>query len=445
MAAESIPRPRERKGAVIPLVVRYPVLALLLIAGCGDNLPGKPVTIDAPRPDADGDCPVRGTHVTLRPIARGCRVIGAPAYPGCIEDTVTLITAPRNDPRLFAVARAGQIRILVNEQLKPAPFADLSADALGPVLTDGNEMGLLGLAFHPQFATNRQLFVFYTARNPDPLDIEFPYLDVVARYVTSATDPDRIDPQSGVVVLSIRDPYVNHNGGMIEFGRDGYLYIGTGDGGYGGDPYGNGQNPNALLGKILRIDVDTKDAGKEYSIPAGNPFASGTGGAREVFILGLRNPWRWSFDRVTGDLWIGEVGQSLYEELHVLRAGQQAGANLGWAMYEGPSCYTPPCDPAGMTFPQDSRDHRISSWWSIIAGEVYRGACYPDLVGWFFYTDCGNGAMVKARLRPDDVLDVVDLTTASTGCPTTLHADSRGELYEGDLYGSVFRLEVTQP
>ena len=328
---------------------------------------------------------------------------------------------------MFAVERNGKIRILVDEKLQPGEFADLGDDAGGPVHTDGNEMGLLGLAFHPGYAVDRQLYVFYTALNPDPIDTVHPYLDVLARYTADAADPDRLDRTSGEVVLSIPDPFSNHNAGMIEFGADGYLYISTGDGGYGGDPFGNAQNPDALLGKILRIDVDREDPGKRYAIPADNPYAGG-GGAPEVFIRGLRNPWRWSFDRGTGDMWIGDVGQSEQEELDYLPAGQQAGINLGWNMYEGNGCYSPPCDPEGMTFPVDARARTPTPWWSIIGGQVYRGSCYPELVGWYVYTDCGYGGLVKAKVGADRSRSIIDLANTFIAYPTSLHADARGEL-----------------
>ena len=348
-----------------------------------------------------------------------------------MSDTVVLVTSPPGDPRLFAVQRNGTIRILVDEQLTIAPFAKLGEDDGGPVHTDGNEMGLLGLAFHPQFATNRELFVFYTALNPDPLSLgQYPYLDILARYRVGSSG--QLDPSTAEILLSILDPFSNHNGGMIEFGNDGLLYISTGDGGAGGDPFGNAQDPSSLLGKILRIDVD---AGTPYLIPADNPFG-------EVFILGLRNPWRWSFDRATGDMWIGDVGQEHEEELNFLPAGKQAGVNLGWKMYEGNSCYSPPCDIAGKTFPIDSRARTPSPWWSIIGGQTYRGECFPDLVGWHVYTDCGHGGLAMARVGVDGSREIVDLANTFIAYPTSLHADSRGELYETNLDGSIFRIEV---
>lgn len=413
----------------------------LAAASCGDN---RQVQDSAP---VTRCTPVAGTRLELRRIAAGCATADAPPSPNCMRGVVTLATAPPDDPRLFALELSGRIRILDEDRaLLAAPFLDLSVDAGGPVNGSGiSELGLLGLAFHPGYATNRQLFVFYTSDNPDTTDTAHPYLNVLARYTADAGDPNRVDPASGEILLSILDPYSNHNGGMIAFGPDGYLYISTGDGGgvagVPADPFGNAQNPRALLGKMLRIDVDRPAAGKPYGIPADNPFASGAGGAPEVWLLGMRNPWRWSFDRATGDLWIGDVGEAAFEELHVLLAGQQRGRNLGWKMYEGHACNEPPCDPIGMTFPQDARDH-ATGWWSIIGGEVYRGACFPDLVGTYIYTDTGAQHLVTARLAADGSLDVDPDPGPFIGLPASLHGDARGELYATAVDGNIYALGV---
>jgi glucose/arabinose dehydrogenase len=415
------------------------LLAIIgLLTACGDNRagPGEAgLPIDAP----PAWCAPAGHGLPLpRRIVYGCKSPGAPPAPACIDDTVTLVTSPPGDDRLFALERAGRIRIIEHEQLRAQPFADLRVDVGGPVLTDNNELGLLGLAFHPQFAQNRTLFVYYTATNPDSVDTAHPYVDVLARYTASASDRYAIDPTSAAIVLSIPDPYSNHNGGMIEFGNDGLLYISTGDGGNGGDPMGNAQNPNALLGKMLRIDVDRPAGPKPYGIPSDNPYAAG-GGAPEVFLRGLRNPWRWSFDRATGDMWIGDVGQALVEEIDVLPAGQQAGKNLGWNVWEANSCYSPPCDQAGFTFPLDTRTH--PAWWAIIGGQVYRGTCYPEMQGWYFYTDCGFGFLVRAKLHSDGTLETGELPGTFVVYPASLHADWHGELYESSVIGDIFHLE----
>ena len=402
------------------------MLMIALLVACGGK--GEDPPVGLPKCET----PVSGSTVTARRLGN---VVGG----------AMLATSPPADLRLFVIEQRGAIRIFNSETLLPDPFIDLSVDNNGPVLA-GGEQGLLGLAFHPKYATNGQFFVFYTTNRGGSLR------DVLARCQVSAADPNKADPTC-TEVLSIPDFAGNHNGGMIEFGvKDSYLYIGTGDGGGGGDPQRTGQDKSSLLGKILRIDVDTKTAGKEYGIPSSNPFASG-GGAPEVYILGLRNPWRFSFDRMTGDLWIGDVGQGQIEELTVLRPAQQKGANLGWSIYEGNGCCMTqgdrcsqngaqtPCAPDGMIFPQDSRTH-ADGWISIIAGQTYRGTCYPDLVGWHFYTDYGKGALVKARLKSDDTLEIVDVPGSFPGQMASIHEDARGELYITTTAGGVYHLEA---
>ena len=439
---------------MIPTTTSRTALALALAAGCSSPAPQTPKdatggeggAADAAPPDGPPPLPacanpVNGTTVTTREIGR-VATTGA-----------MLVTAPVNDPRLFVVERRGSIRIFENETLLPEPFLDLSADADGPVLasTGNGENGLLGLAFHPDYAANGQFFIFYTRRQSG--DATYPQRDVLARCARSATDPNKADPASCVDVLAIRDFAANHNGGMIEFGGDGYLYVGTGDGGGAGDPDGNGQTlvdgqpvarSVALLGKMLRLDVDNKDAGKEYGIPPTNPFASG-GGPPEVFMLGLRNPWRWSFDRATGDMWIGDVGQGAFEELTVLTPAEQPGANLGWDMYEGNSCFTQPCSPAGKVFPQDVRGRSgtpSQNWISIIGGQVYRGTCYPGLVGTYFYTDYGAGGLHTAVRQADGSLAVATLPGTFPTQVASIHADARGELFITTNTGFVHRIEA---
>lgn len=399
--------------------MRHAALLVCVLIGCGGN---KKVGEDAPQGLPRCANPVAGSTVTARQIGR---VVGG----------ALLATSPPNDERLFVLEQRGAIRVFNSEQLLPDPFIDLDDDRGGPVIA-GGENGLLGLAFHPQYATNGTFFVFYTA-DMSPGDQR----NVVARCQVSATDANRADPASCVDVLSIPDFASNHNGGMIEFGKDGLLYIGTGDGGGGGDPQKTGQDPNSLLGKMLRIDIDNKAAGKEYGIPSDNPFVAG-GGAPEVFMLGMRNPWRWSFDRETGDMWIGDVGQSQAEELTVLRPDRQRGADLGWSTWEGSRCFTQPCPaPSTEVFPQHERT-QAQGWISIIAGQTYRGSCYPDLVGWHFFSDYGRGGLVKARLLPDDTLEVVDLAGDFPRNPASIHEDARGELYLTNTEGNIYHLEA---
>ncbi|HEX5060079.1 MAG TPA: PQQ-dependent sugar dehydrogenase [Kofleriaceae bacterium] len=404
-------------------------LALALIA-CGDKAPTKldsGLVSDAP---ALACSPQSGSKISMRLIAT-------------THGAALLATSPPADPRLFVVEQIGTIRVLTNDTLLATPFLDLGDD-----IACCGEQGLLGLVFHPQYATNGTFFVFYTTGNAN----------VVARYQVSS-DPNVANKASGTIVLSIPDFASNHNGGMMEFGPDGYLYIGTGDGGGGGDPQANGQNPNALLGKMLRIDVDNKAPGKEYGIPATNPFAT-TGGAPEVYMMGLRNPWRWSFDSTTGDMWIGDVGQDEVEELDFIPAAEQAGANLGWRMYEADRCYDGPCNPASIRMPQFEKMHS-DGWCSVIGGAVYRGSCYPDLVGTYFFTDYCAHVLGAAKLGAGNVVVEFPETTfveppaqPRAGFPSTpasLHADSRGELYlttteccGTQQLGGLYHLEATQ-
>lgn len=394
---------------------RPELFAILALTGCGG---GKPEEGSTGVPTCAA--PAAGQRVAMRQI-------------GQIADAAVLATSPPGDPRLFVVGQQGAIRIISAEQLLPAPFLDLSADARGPVLA-GGELGLLGLAFHPAYATSGVFYVFYTTRQPGNV-----LRDVLARCTVSAASPDRASPGCAEV-LSIPDFATNHNGGMLEFGKDGYLYVGTGDGGGAGDPQRTAQSPDSLLGKILRLDVDHPAAGIPYGIPADNPYAGG-GGRGEIFLSGVRNPWRWTFDRETGDMWIADVGQDTVEEIDALRPARQKGADLGWSMYEGDRCFRPPCSPGALVFPQHTRLHS-DGWVSITGGQVYRGTCYPDLVGWYFFGDYGKGAYARARLQGDDTLEVVDLDGAYPGNPASIHEDARGELYVTTTAGTIFHIEA---
>jgi glucose/arabinose dehydrogenase len=398
--------------------MRRLVVACALV-GCGDNTKLAP---DAASPDAPI---VSGTSLFLRPVTT-------------IEGTITLVTSPPADDRLFVVQDLGKIWIIDHGVTLPEPFLDVTSGISPPYYGgSGREVGLLGLEFHPDFATNRTFFINYTASNTgDPAN---PFLDVTMRMQVSATDPTKADPSTAQVVVAIPDFAENHNGGMLQFGPDGYLYISTGDGGIADDPHRNGQDAHALLAKILRVDVDH---GAPYAIPPDNPFADGVAGAPEVYILGLRNPWRFGFDRATGDLYIGDVGQNTIEELDVLHPDEQRGANLGWSMYEGNNCFHAPCDPTGLVFPKDTREHG-DGWCAIIGGDVYRGALYPDLVGEYYYTDYCRGGLTRARLV-GDALEVVDLTNILPVNPSTIHAVASGELYAADLYGNIYHLEAAR-
>ena len=387
--------------------------------------------------------PVNGMTVSMRKI-------------GQVAGGATLATSPPNDGRLFVLQQTGEIRVFENEMLNPAPFLDINQAVTAD--PPPGERGLLGLAFHPHYAENGLFYVAYTTSNAN----------VVARYKVSADDYNKADPASGQIIISIPDFAANHNGSMLEFGSDGFLYYGTGDGGGGGDPHLNGQaidRTNAtcianqcepLLAKILRLDVDHPTNGKNYGIPSTNPYAGG-GGEPEILIRGVRNPWRFSFDRMTGDLWIGDVGQDAVEELDVIPAAQINGTpgnpvNLGWSMYEGSTCYTTArgagngngaCDATGRTMPLFERTHGGDGWLAIIGGQVYRGSCYPDLRGSYFFTDFSKHTMSRADYNPmGGSVSEVDLVGTWPTNPSSLHADARGELYETTTNGSVYHLEA---
>jgi hypothetical protein len=286
------------------------------------------------------------------------------------------------DSRLFVIEQPGKIVIVDGGAIK-GTFLDISSRVLY-----AGERGLLGLAFHPNYASNGRFFVRYTIAGGNVRISEF--------HVSS--DPNKADPASEKVLLTIpHHQYTNHNGGVIRFGPDGYLYIGTGDGGSAGDPHNNGQNLGVLLGKLLRIDVDNTSAGRSYAIPPTNPFVGQAGRLGEIWAYGLRNPYGFSFDSKTGDLWIGDVGQSLWEEVDRATAadGLGRGANYGWAAMEGNHCYkpSPGCNTAGKVRPMAEYGHGAndSVGCAVQGGFVYRGTAHPELAGRYFYSDYCSG------------------------------------------------------
>ncbi len=319
---------------------------------------------------------------------------------------------PDGSSRLFVIEKVGRIRIIENDQLIEAPFLDIS----NQVGSNGNEQGLLGLAFHPQYAQNGRFFVNYTDNNGDT---------VLARFQVSS-DPNIADPNSEAKILAVDQPFANHNGGVLAFGPDGYLYAGLGDGGSQGDPFGNAQNTGALLGKILRLDVD---AAEPYTVPADNPFGN------EVWAYGLRNPWRFSFDKLTYDLYIGDVGQNTWEEIDFLPAGSPGGTNFGWNFREGAHDYKGG-GPAGMVEPVAEYSHTEGGC-SVTGGYVYRGSM-PEWNGIYLYADYCTGLIwglihSGSGWQKQQLFDL-DVTITSFG------QDASGELYLLSDNGGVFRL-----
>ena len=281
--------------------------------------------------------------------------------------------------RLFVVEQGGAIRIIQNGSIRATPFLDLTSKA-----ESGGEKGLLGLAFHPSFSRNGRFYVNYTRRlSSGQLQ------SVIAEYMVSTGDPNQADPSRERQLLIVDQPFDNHKGGQLAFGPDGFLYIGLGDGGSERDPLGNGQNKNTLLGKILRIAVDPPfTPGKQYAIPPDNPFVSG-GALPEIWAYGLRNPWRFSFDRGTGRLFAGDVGQDSWEEVDIITKG----GNFGWNLMEGAHCFPPgsSCNTGGLLLPIAEYGHNAAGGEAIIGGFVYRGSAISGLVGTYVFGDLSSG------------------------------------------------------
>lgn len=355
----------------------------------------------SPRKAPDGFAPDR-VNLDLRPIAEG------------LDAPLAIAPAPDGTDRLYVAEQGGRVVRVDVDDGSVREVLDLSDR-----IQAGGEQGLLGLAFHPDFPQEDRLFVNYTDTAGDT---------VIAEY--SSADGRLIDPSSHRIVLTFDQPYANHNGGQIAFGPDGFLYIGTGDGGSGGDPDDNGQSRDTLLGKILRIDVDADD-GAPYAIPSDNPFAGDDDARGEIWALGLRNPWRFSFDRESDRLWIADVGQDVLEEVN--RApGDAAGINYGWDEMEGSECYEPSsgCNRAGKRTPVTQYSHDFGC--SVTGGYVYRGSTFPDLQGAYVFGDFCSGTIwavpedAEPGTRPIE-LRQTDLAISAFG------EDVAGELYVSDL------------
>jgi glucose/arabinose dehydrogenase len=339
---------------------------------------------------------------------------------GPLRHAIGLAHAGDGSGRLFFVGKKGQLFIIRDGQWETDPFLDIM-DRVG---SDASERGLLGLAFHPRYAENGYFYVNYTDLNGNT---------VIARFNVTE-DPDRADPSSEKQVLYAVQPYSNHNGGGLAFGPDGYLYIALGDGGSGGDPQGNGQSLQSHLGKLLRIDVD---GGDPYAIPPDNPFAAG-GGLPEIWAYGLRNPWRFSFDRLTGDLYIADVGQNEWEEIDFLPAGGPGGANFGWNFREAGHGFmgTPP-EGLDLIDPVAEYDHSLGC--SVTGGYVYRGASLPEWQGVYIYGDYCTGN-VWGLLRGPGGAWQNELLYQGTGTLASFGEDEAGEIYLVDRNGSLLRL-----
>ncbi len=360
-----------------------------------------------------------------RPVSDSTSPIGlTPVVASGLEKPLFLTHAGDESGRLFIVEQPGRIQVVKEGRLLKAPFLDISDR-----VAFGGERGLLGLAFHPAYRSNGRFIVNYSRAQDGAT--------VVAEYRVS-DDPDRSRREEKVLLI-VEQPYGNHNGGMVAFGPDGFLYIGMGDGGSGGDPKNYGQNLNTLLGKVLRIDVDH---GEPYTVPSDNPYGSG-GGRPEIYALGFRNPWRFSFDRETGGLWAADVGQNDWEEIHVVRLG----GNYGWRIMEGSHCFSPRrgCHKKGLELPVAEYGHQGSRC-SITGGYVYRGKQIPSLRGTYLFGDYCSGEILGL---PENQ---TGSTRTSTDLPVLLSTghrissfgeDQAGELYVVDHGGSIHR--ITRP
>ena len=334
-------------------------------------------------------------------------------------DRPLFVTAPPGDPRLFIVEQGGRILVRKDGAVLETPFLDLSA-VIG---SSGGERGLLGLAFHPNYPNNGILYVCYT--NPEGSS-------VLALYCAYADDPDRGNPETAEILLTVAQPYGNHNGGMIAFGPDDYLYIAMGDGGSANDPDENGQALDTLLGKLLRIDVDGE---RPYAIPPTNPFAGEADVREEIWAYGLRNPWRFSFDRDTGDLWIADVGQNALEEINFRASNSGGGENYGWRIREGDICRPGEndCDLPGAIDPIHVYANVGSQ--SITGGYVYRGSAVPELTGTYFFADYITGSVYALEQENGTMVEVTDETESlNTNGITLSNISSFGEDSNGELY-----------
>ncbi|PWB71412.1 MAG: glucose dehydrogenase [Anaerolineales bacterium] len=405
---------------------RLSILLLFSLVACNGLSTPPPST---PTPDSTIPTPILPTTVPASPAPTDISETDAPppppdvtAFPDPGAYAWQLVASnlirpvdlqPDGSGRLFVVEKPGHIHIIEIGQLIETPFLNIE----DRVNDSSNEMGLLGLAFHPDYEQNGYFFVNYTGSGGDTF---------ISRF-KAREDRNSADPSSEVNLLRVSQPFPNHNGGVLAFGPDGYLYAGLGDGGWRGDPNGNGQNTNALLGKILRLDADHGDP---YSIPADNPFGN------EIWAYGLRNPWRISFDKLTGDLYIGDVGQNEWEEINYLPAGSAGGINFGWNRFEGNHPYSGNPSETGMTFPVAEYSHPEGGC-SVTGGYVYRGSM-PEWNGIYLYGDYCTG-FIWGLIKSDNGWQAQRLFDTDVNI-TSFGQDAAGEIYLVADSGGVYQL-----
>lgn len=380
---------------------------------CGQN--GTTADTGIPESISDGELPVRVVR----------------AFEGLTFDRPVLLThAGDGSGRLFVVGQRGTIHVLDNASA-PSPQVFLNLRDKVRYSDRENEEGLLGLDFHPNYEKNGEFFIYYSTRAYEP---QQQHVSVISRMRVSPDDPNRADPESEEVLMTIEQPFWNHNGGTIVFGPDGYLYIGLGDGGAANDPHGNGQNLSTLLGSILRIDIDSKSDGRPYGIPADNPFVNRRGARPEIFAYGIRNVWRIAFDAKTGDLWAGDVGQDLWEEIDIIRKG----GNYGWNLREGMHAFRNGAQ-ASEAFIEPLFEYHHDIGKSITGGNVYRGTRVPQLEGKYVYADYVSGDIWALDYDAEQGSVRGNYSIRWDKLPVmTFGEDEAGELYFTTTFGHIY-------
>jgi len=360
------------------------------------------------------------------------------AFPNLTFQRLTNLVQPDDGhDHIFVTEQPGRVRVFPNDQ--KATEAPVFLDITDRVSDGHNEEGLLGLAFDPNYTSNGYFYVHYSAASPRR--------SVVSRFSVSQMDPNLADPDSEFVIMEISQPFGNHNGGQLAFGPGGYLYIGVGDGGFigpsiggrGGDPLGNGQNTGTLLGTILRVDVRSVSEYKNYLIPPDNPFAGVAGSREEIWAYGLRNPWRFSFDKDTDLLWAGDPGQSKWEEIDIVKKG----LNYGWSTMEGGHCYSPGVDCATNGLQLPVAEYRCSGGCAAIGGYVYRGHSIPSLLGAYVYGDFGSGKIWGLRYDGQSVTEHMLLVDSDLSI-TSFGQDLAGNLYILSWNEGIYRLVLAE-
>lgn len=366
-------------------------LGVYFIAGCGDS---------------------NNTSTTATAVGTQVIVTG-------LNSPLDLEQAGDNSGRLFVVEQGGLIKIIQNGAVLPTPFLDISTEVIDQV-----EMGLLGVTFHPSFASNGKFYVNYVRNNAGQ------FQSVISEFTVSAATPNQVDPTTERILLTVDqvDNFTNHKAGQLAFGADGFLYFGLGDGGSGGDPLGHGQDTQILLGKMMRIDVNSTSPGKQYAIPPDNPFVAG-GGLPEIYAFGFRNPWRFSFDRPTGRLFVADVGQDSFEEVDIV----QKGGNYGWNIMEGDHCFNPPsgCNMTGLSLPIIEIAHPEAE--AVIGGFIYHGMALTGLQGNYIFGDL-NGKLWKLVEGPPGTFTRSQIGDENFNI-SSFGQDAAGELYIVDISG----------